>query len=73
MDGSKPVVSWRAVACSRENVNSFLQYIRWLAIDSSGIVLDLLGAIVVSILVSALHMTLFKKIMVCVTLSCRLV
>lgn len=48
------------------------QYTRWLAIESSGLVVDLVGAMLVASFVYELQLQMSKKIVVCAMLNCRL-
>jgi hypothetical protein len=48
------------------------QWIRWLAIEASGLVVDLIGAMLVASFVYELQLQVSKKIVVCAMLNCRL-
>ena len=48
------------------------QWVRWLAIEASGLVVDLIGAMLVASFVYELQLQVSKKIVVCAMLNCRL-
>lgn len=48
------------------------QWTRWLAIEASGLVVDVIGATLVASFVYELQLQVSKKIVVCAMLNCRL-
>jgi len=50
----------------------FTQWTRWLAIEASGLVVDLIGAMLVASFVYELQLQVSKKVVVCAMLNCRL-
>jgi hypothetical protein len=48
------------------------QWNRWLAIEASGLVVDVIGAMLVASFVYQLQLQVSKKIVVCAMLNCRL-
>lgn len=58
--------------CRRVRILMFAQWTRWLAIEASGLVVDLIGAMLVASFVYELQLQVSKKIVVCAMLNCRL-
>ena len=80
--GSKPwetLGSTNTVVCMllsleylRVRILMFAQWTRWLAIEASGLVVDLIGAMLVASFVYELQLQVSKKVVVCAMLNCRL-
>jgi hypothetical protein len=58
--------------CQRVGILIFTQWTRWLAIETSGLVVDVIGALLVASFVYELQLQVSKKIVVCAMLNCRL-
>lgn len=56
----------------RSRILMFAQWTRWLAIEASGLVVDVVGAMLVASFVYELQLQVSKKVVVCAMLNCRL-
>jgi hypothetical protein len=56
----------------RKRILILAQWVRWLAIEASGLLVDIIGAALVASFVCQLQLHVSKKIVACAMLNCRL-